>query len=89
MTTVDVATTATTVIAPGNYPFIHIFNNSGDGTVIYVSYDGDDPTVAAGMPILDGTYLQLNNDGVKPLFTRGLKAIHGGSGTKELRVQGA
>ena len=87
MTAVSVAagSTATQVVSAGHCDFIHIYNNSD--TIVYISYDGNVATAAAGIPILAQQTFQLNNDGVKPIYTRGVTAIHSGSGAKELRVQ--
>lgn len=85
MTAVNVTTTAALIVPVGTYDFTHIYNNSD--TTIYVAYDGATATVAAGLPIAAGGYLELNNDGSKPIFTRGVSAIHGGSGNKEVRIQ--
>lgn len=85
MNAVNVTTTAASIASAGNCNFIHIYNNSD--TTIYVAYDGAVATVAAGFPLGVGAVLQLNNDGSKSLFTRGVSAIHNGSGNKEVRVQ--
>lgn len=62
--------------------------NESDAT-IYVGYDGsgDALTVANGHPIPSGEYIVLKNDGPTRAFTGKIEAIHGGAGTKDLRVQ--
>lgn len=85
MTAIDVTTTAQQIVGPGFCNFIHIYNNSD--TTIYLSYDGATATVAAGIPLAPEATLQLGNDGSKPIFDRGVSAIHGGTGNKEVRIQ--
>ncbi len=81
-------TTSQTLIAPeGNRDFIHIQNWSD--TILYLKYDGDSTTLTTsnGIPLLPQATLQLNNDG-KNIFRKAVYGIHGGSGNKEVRVQG-
>lgn len=85
MIAVNVTTVAATVVNPGFCDFIHIYNNSD--VTIYISYDGTAATTAAGMPILAGQTYQLNNDGSKQIFVKGVSAIHASSGSKEIRIQ--
>lgn len=85
MEAVNVTTSAAVVVTNGPCDFIHISNVSD--TTVYVSYDGTLVTLAAGIPIAAGGTLHLNNDGQKPIFIRGVSAIHGGSGDKEIRIQ--
>lgn len=82
-------TSETTILAAGNYDFVHIMNNSD--TTVYVKYDGDSTpvTTALGLPIVAGDTLMLNNVGPRNIFTRAITCIHGSSGNKELRIQGA
>lgn len=87
MTTVNVTTSSTLVAAAGNRDFLHIYNASD--VTIYLCYDGTTAaTVAAGIPLAPEEYLNLDNDGSKPIFTKAVYAIHGGSGNKELRLEG-
>ena len=81
-------TTETTIAAAGNRDFVHIFNVSD--TTVYVKYDGDSDavTTALGVPIAAGGALLLENSGVRKTFTDPITCIHGGSGNKELRIQG-
>jgi hypothetical protein len=84
----NVTTAETTVVAPGPYEFIHIQNVSD--TTVYLKYDGSATalTTANGFPLAANQTLMLNNDNQKQLFRRGVTAIHGASGNKEIRVQG-
>jgi hypothetical protein len=84
------ATTAvTTVIAAGNYDFIHIKNISD--TTIYFSYDGSATTLTTsnGLPVAPDETLVLHNDGTRVIFRHPIKCIHTGVGSKALRVQGS
>ena len=84
MTPVTVTTADTVVVAPGICDFIHLYNNSG--ATIYLNYEGAAAETTTGVPLLTGTSIQLNNDGARQLFTRGVKAIVAAA-TAELRVQ--
>jgi hypothetical protein len=84
MTPVTVTTADTLVVAPGQCDYIHLYNNSG--ATIYLNYEGAAADVASGVPLLTGTSIQLNNDGAKQLFVRGVRAIVAAA-TAELRVQ--
>jgi hypothetical protein len=87
MQAIQIAATATKIADPGNRDFLHIYNISDE--VIYVAYDGNTaPTVAAGMPVLPGTMLALENLGPRAIYTRAVYAIHGAVGNREVRVQG-
>lgn len=83
-------TTTAAQIAAGNpsRKFLHIQNVSD--TDIYVSYDGDATalTTSNGLKVAAGDTLMLNNDGTRCLFEHAVYAIHGGSGNKEVRIQG-
>lgn len=85
MEAVNITTVAQKIVPNGNHAFIHLFNNSDEN--IYIAYDGATATVAAGVIIYPGQSYALNNDGAKPIFTRGVSALHGGTGNKELRIQ--
>ena len=84
MTPVTVTTASTVVVAPGICDFIHIYNASAQ--TVYLNYEGDDAATATGVPLYTLTSIQLNNDGAKQLFTRGVKAIVAAT-TAELRIQ--
>jgi hypothetical protein len=87
MRLINVQSTATQVAAPGNYDFIHIYNDSD--VPIYLSYDGAQPTVGAGMTLLPMGWFALESDGLgKNLFSMGVYAIHGSVGDKQIRIQG-
>jgi hypothetical protein len=85
--------TPTLIVAAGNRDFLHIYNN-GSATV-YVCYDSDLTTATStlattnGIPIPAGGERQLNNDGMKQIFTKPVYAVHGSGSAQELRVQGA
>ena len=81
-------TDAATEIAPaGPRPFLHILNNSD--TTIYISYDGDNATVAAGWPVPPNGAFTLENQGPAKLFERRVTGIHAATGAnKEVRIQG-
>lgn len=84
------ATTAvTTVVAPGNYDFLHIKNVSD--TDVFLKYDGSQTTLTAanGMQLSPGETLALHSDGTRNPFRHGVQCIHNSTGSKELRVQGA
>jgi len=85
----NVTTTAQQVAAAGNRDFVHLQNVSD--TDIYVKYDGSAAalTTTNGLKIIPGGYLILNNDGSRNVFTQAVWAIHGGTGNKEVRIQGA
>lgn len=89
MQAAQVTTTAAEIVPGGNRDFVHIYNLSD--TTIYVKYDGDATalTTSNGMPILPNDVLILANDGNRTVYTRAIWAIHGGSGNKEVRIQGA
>ena len=89
MKAVNITTSPTLIANPGNRDFLHVYNNSDE--VIYVVYDGDATTLTTsnGMPIAVGGVLTLNNDGQRNLFNKPVYGIHGGTGNKEVRVQGA
>lgn len=83
----NVTDAATVVVNPGHREFLHIRNVSD--TTVYLGYDGDIPTVAAGFPLEPDEVLMLNNDQVKAVFRHGLQAIHNAAGlNKEIRIQG-
>jgi hypothetical protein len=84
----NVTTTAQEIVAVGNRDFVHVYNNSDE--VIYVRYDGSASalTTANGMPIPVAGWLILNNDGQRNLFNKAVWGIHGGTGNKEIRIQG-
>lgn len=88
MKKIDVATTETEVFAGGNVPFIGLHNNSSE--VMYLKFDGSSIalTVDNGIPLQPTEKMILANDGFKSVFINPIVAIHGGSGTKDLRVQG-
>lgn len=88
MRALNITTSETTVAEAGNRDFIHIYNNSD--TTIYVKYDGASTAVTTsnGLPIVAGATLMLDNDGGKNIFNKKVTAIHGGSGNKEIRIQG-
>lgn len=88
MKAVNVTTTAAEIVAPGNRDFVHIYNNSDE--VIYLGYDGSPNalTTSNGFPLAVGGILTLNNDGYRNVFHKGVSAIHGGTGNKEVRIQG-
>jgi hypothetical protein len=88
MKAVNVTTTAAEIVPAGARNFVHLYNNSD--TVIYLSYDGStvEVTTANGMPIVPGAYLLLDNSGPRNIHVRAVRAIHGGAGNKELRIQG-
>jgi hypothetical protein len=89
MQAIQVQTTVTTIAAAGNRDFLHIQNVSD--TDIYLKYDGSSTTLTAsnGVKLAAGEWLILNNDGYRNVFRNLVQAIHGGSGDKEVRVQGA
>lgn len=81
----------TKICDAGNRDFIHVFNNSD--VVIYVGYDGDPATplelaTTNGVPLLPNAMLVLDNVGPRNIYTHAVYAVHGGSGSKDVRVQG-
>jgi len=87
MQAIQVQTTVTELAPAGNRDFLHIFNNSD--VVIYVSWDGTNSTVAGGWPLYPNGGFTLDNTGPRTIFNKRVTAIHGGSGDKEVRIQGA
>lgn len=88
MQAISVLNTVTEIVAPGNVAFIHIQNFSDEN--IFICYDGGQSglTIATGIVVRPNAIYELNNDGTKPLFNKGVYAIAENSG-KEVRVQGA
>jgi hypothetical protein len=88
MQAINITTSATLIAAGGNRDFLHIYNNSD--VIIYIGYDGGGAavTTSLGVPLPPNDTLQLNNDGFRNIFNDAVYAIHGGSGNKEVRVQG-
>lgn len=86
MLAVQVTTSSAVVLPPGCYDFISVTNVSD--TTVYLAYDGDPAalTTTNGEPLEPGAKLLLA-DGRSGMFNNGLRAIHGGSGNKEIRVQ--
>lgn len=88
MKAVNVTTTVAEIVSAGNRDFVHIQNVSDE--TIYFKYDGSATalTTSNGMPVPPAGFLILNNDGSRNLFNKSISAIHGGTGNKEVRVQG-
>lgn len=88
MKTLNVTTTAAIISPAGDRDMFHIYNNSDE--VIYLKFDGSSValTTANGYPIPVGGYLDLNCEGSRRTYNREIWAIHGGSGNKEVRIQG-
>jgi len=88
MKQVSVDTTAggTSVVSAGFREFVHIQVLTAD---TYFKYDGSSTTLTTsnGIKISAGNFLNLNNDGSKPLFLHDIVAITA-AGTADLRVQG-
>lgn len=87
MNQVDVSTSETLVVAAGPpRQFIHIQVLDQD---CYFKYDGDSTAVTTsnGIKVAAGGYLNLNNDGIKPIYGNAIYAITA-SGTADLRIQG-
>jgi hypothetical protein len=89
MKAMNVTSSVTKIADAGHRDLLHIYNNSNE--VIYLQYDGSDPsslTTANGMPLLPGAMLPLENNGTRQIFNKAVYAIHGGTGNKEVRLQG-
>jgi hypothetical protein len=88
MQAINVTTAPTKLADAGNRKFVHIMNTSD--VTIYVQYDGSSTTLTTsnGLPIAPGEKFGLENDGTSPIFDKEVWAIHGGSGNKEVRLQG-
>lgn len=83
----------TLIVPAGNYPFVHIRNVSPN--TVWLSYDGMAATLTTvngwmlfGDAAAKGEILMLNNDGVKPIFTKNIYALAIAAGTSELRIAG-
>lgn len=90
MKTVAVDTTAGGILlaAAGHRDFLHV-QNTDAAINIFVKYDGDSDalTSANGMRLAPGDWLVLNNDGVRKIFDKEVRAI-AASGSVDVRVAG-
>lgn len=82
-------TTASTLVANPNCPFAHIkVTAASAGGPVYFCYDGGTAaTVADGMPVDVGEYVNTNDNGSRQVFKNAVYAIVS-SGTATLKVQG-
>ncbi len=79
MTSTSVGTTPVKLASAGNRDFFHICVPLNAGANLWVCYDGDPngPSMTAGQgtQVAPGQTLQLNNDGIKNIFTHDIYAI--------------
>lgn len=82
-------TGASTLVADANCPFVHIkVTAASGGGPVYFCYDGGTAaTVADGMPVDIGEYVNTNDNGTRAIFKNPIYAIVA-SGTATLKVQG-
>lgn len=100
MTATTVASTATKLCGPGNRDMLVIYNN--DSQPIFLSFDGSCDSVAdvntghtagyllttsTGFPLAAGTWISLNNDSFRNVFTHEIWAISAAGGAN-VRLQG-
>ena len=85
--TVDTTVGGVLIAAAGHRDFIHIQNNGAAD--IFVKYDGDADalTAANGVKVAIGEWLCLNNDGMRPIFNKEVRAITA-AGSSDIRVMG-
>lgn len=88
MKAVNILTTPTVVAVAGNRDFLMMKNNSDE--VMFLKFDGSAATLttANGFPLAKNGSIVLNNTSHRNVFNKPVEAIHGGAGTKDMRVQG-
>lgn len=87
LTAFNVTTAAQVAVPPAGYEFIGIFNNSD--TTVYAKFNGSATglTAANGFPIPPSQALILEDPSNKGYYDNGVELIHGGVGSKEVRIQ--
>lgn len=85
-TSVDVATTATTLLAVGNYDFAILCNNSD--TTIYIDLIGPATSISTsnGIQLASGKSLHIPTGLLRDMDAP-IQALHASTGTKAVAVQ--
>jgi hypothetical protein len=87
MKSANVTTSATEIVPEGWRPLLSIQNISD--TDIYLKFDGSEValTTSNGHKLAAGDTFWLNHDARRD-HVQAIEAIHGGVGSKEVRIQG-